>query len=416
MKAYHLILHNFVMMGLIYCSAIVNGAEQSIDLKNAVVVVTDDPSPVERNVLDFLLDEVEKRTLIRWKVSSKLPETNITAIVIAKSGRVQSILGDQSHTVDAYKPFTKGEEGYRIVSLPNSQQPMVIVAGHDDRGIVFGCGRLLRELTMSPGKVSLSKLININTTPAYPIRGHQLGYRPKTNSYDAWSVPMWEQYIRDLLVFGTNAIELIPPRSDDDDTSPHFPLPQMDMMIQMSKLADNYDMDVWVWYPAIDSNYTNQRTLEKSLHEWSGVLSQLPRLDAVFVPGGDPGHTPPAILLQLLEKQIENLHQFHPQAEMWVSTQGFHKQWMDEFIQILQDNQPEWLDGIVFGPQNLIGLPELRERNSRTISDSTLSGYYPYDSLSICRAKLGCSVCRNRTSRTDQSSPSSHGKYFSYLG
>ncbi len=36
---------------------------------------------------------------------------------------------------------------------------------------------------------------------------------------------MWEQYVRDLIVFGCNAIELIPPRSDDEDDSPHFPLP-----------------------------------------------------------------------------------------------------------------------------------------------------------------------------------------------
>ena len=37
----------------------------------------------------------------------------------------------------------------------------------------------------------------------YPLRGHQLGYRPKTNSYDAWTPAMWEQYVRDLVVFGT---------------------------------------------------------------------------------------------------------------------------------------------------------------------------------------------------------------------
>ena len=37
------------------------------------------------------------------------------------------------------------------------------------------------------------------------MRGHQLGYRPKTNAYDAWSVPMWEQYIRELAIFGTNS-------------------------------------------------------------------------------------------------------------------------------------------------------------------------------------------------------------------
>ena len=36
----------------------------------------------------------------------------------------------------------------------------------------------------------------------------RLGYRPKTNSYNGWSVPLWEQYLRDLVVFGANAIEL----------------------------------------------------------------------------------------------------------------------------------------------------------------------------------------------------------------
>ena len=55
---------------------------------------------------------------------------------------------------------------------------------------------------------------------------------------------MWEQYIRDLAIFGTNAIELIPPRSDDAPDSPHFPLPPMDMMAEMSSICDEYGLDV----------------------------------------------------------------------------------------------------------------------------------------------------------------------------
>ena len=46
---------------------------------------------------------------------------------------------------------------------------------------------------------------------------------PRPTPTTAGRVAMWEQYIRDLAVFGTNAIELIPPRSDDDADSPHFP-------------------------------------------------------------------------------------------------------------------------------------------------------------------------------------------------
>ena len=38
------------------------------------------------------------------------------------------------------------------------------------------------------------------------------GYRDKTNTYDGWDLPQWDQYIRELAIFGTNAIELIPRR------------------------------------------------------------------------------------------------------------------------------------------------------------------------------------------------------------
>src|SRR6202043_4247643 len=91
--------------------------------------------------------------------------------------------------------------------------------------------------------------LKIESAPKYGLRGHQLGYRPKTNSYDGWSVPMWEQYIRDLVVFGANAIELIPPRSDDAADSPHFPLPPVEMMVGMSRLAGQHGPGGGIWYP-----------------------------------------------------------------------------------------------------------------------------------------------------------------------
>jgi len=36
--------------------------------------------------------------------------------------------------------------------------------------------------------------------------------------------------------------------------------------------------------------------------------------------------------MALLEKQTENLHKFHPKATMWMSPQGFTKDWMDEYF------------------------------------------------------------------------------------
>src|SRR4029077_2302400 len=108
------------------------------------------------------------------------------------------------------------------------------------------------------------------------------------------------------------------------------------MMIEMSRLADDYGLDVWIWYPAMDANYADAKTVEFALREWGEVFGKLPRLDAVFVPGGDPGDTPPKVLFDLLEKQTANLHRVHPQAQMWVSPQSFKTEWMQDFFELMR--------------------------------------------------------------------------------
>src|SRR5262249_41957064 len=151
-----------------------------------------------------------------------------------------------------------------------------------------------------------------------------------------------EQYIRDLAVFGANSVELMPPRTGDAPDSPHFPLPQMPMMIGMSKLLAEYGLDVWVDYPSIEDDYSDPRTVEASLREWADVFRQLPRVDALFMPGGDPGHSPAKPFMALAEKQAANLRRYHPRAQLWVSPQGFDQQSMDDFYSILRA-EPKWL-------------------------------------------------------------------------
>ena len=179
---------------------------------------------------------------------------------------------------------------------------------------------------------------------------------------------MWEQYYRDMMVFGMNAVELIPPRSDDAADSPHFPKPPMEMMVAMSQLADDYGLDVWIWYPCLDKDYSDPKTVQFALGEQEAVFKKLPRIDAVFFPGGDPGDTRPDLLLALLEKSKKVLNQYHPKAQVWVSPQGFdrfgmaHRQgWLKMFLDLLQTNQPAWLDGVVFGPQVETSLANLRK-------------------------------------------------------
>jgi hypothetical protein len=304
-----------------------------LDLSQAHLVVPASLSKTGSKAVEMLRYEVEKRTLIL------LPASGTGPTIAIDIGRGPA-------------------EGYSLKVTGDR----VTVSGNDARGVLFGVGRLLREMHMRRGSLGIAADLNIVTAPKYPLRGHQLGYRPKTNSYDGWSVPVWEQYIRDLAVFGTNAVELIPPRSDDAADSPLFPLPPMRMMTEMSRLLDEYGLDVWIWYPAMDKDYSDAKTVEFALAEWGEVFRKLPRVDAIFVPGGDPGHTEPKYLLALLEKETRVLHQYHPKAQMWVSPQSFNKEWLDQFLGILTKEQPAWLTGVVFGPQVRVSLAELRAK------------------------------------------------------
>ena len=329
------------------------------DLTGAVVVIPRHPSLQEQKAIQMLVEEVEKRTQVRWPSQSAWPTGGRGAVIAI--GRVEQLRGLPG-VPGAVAGAAAHPEGYELSRGESAGAPVLWVRGADDRGVLFGVGRLLRSLELDRGHAALpSNPLPIATSPDKPIRGHQLGYRPKCNSYDGWTVALWEQYIRDLAVFGCNSIELIPPRSDDDPESPHFPLPQMRMMVEMSRICADYGLDVSVWYPAMDEDYSRPETVAFALREWADVLRQLPRLDVVFVPGGDPGHTPPRHLLPLLEKQAASLRRFHPKVRMWVSPQSFDGEGLAEFYRLVEA-QPSWLGGIVYGPQVRVPIAELRAR------------------------------------------------------
>ncbi|MPZ19974.1 MAG: hypothetical protein GEV06_18970 [Luteitalea sp.] len=328
-------------------------------MTEAVIVGPATTNERQHTALRVLVEEVEKRTRIRLPLRAESNAAARPRLVVGTRASLQGRARDIPGGLPSVAP--PGAEGYVLRVDADRTPATVFVIGADDRGTLFGVGRLLREMRMTPGQLSLRSDVQIAAAPEVALRGHQLGYRPKTNSYDGFTVAMWEQYIRDLAIFGTNAVELIPPRSDDEAESPHFPLPQMEMMVEMSRILDRYGLDVWIWYPALDPDYTKPAQVEQALKEWAEVFRRLPRIDAVMVPGGDPGHTEPDVMFALLEKQTASLRKYHPDATMWLSPQGFSKAWMEEFYGLIAQ-RPPWLTGVVFGPQNRDDLPLFRKR------------------------------------------------------
>ena len=185
------------------CTADHYNPAMPFDLRAAWIVVLNDLSGAEQKAIDMLVDEIAARTRLRLPVENDWPADAKTPVIAV--GPRTSLEGFAGHFANdlAANGQQHLPEGFQIRTMtPADRAPVILVIGNDARGVLFGVGKLLRSLSMSRDRIELPVPLDLTTAPAMPIRGHQLGFRPKTNSYDAWDLAQWEQYIRDLVVFG----------------------------------------------------------------------------------------------------------------------------------------------------------------------------------------------------------------------
>ncbi len=331
--------------------------QETLDLTKAGVVAVDDGS-LSAKAADLLTDEIEKRTGIRVPTLQDGPKSGVPAIVI----QTLSEFPDGQLPGDLKTPSST--DAYAIWVERSQPAPTVHLLGYDGRATLYAAGRLLRLLSMTEGKLELPADVHISSAPDVAIRGHQLGYRETANSYDAWDVSQYEQHLRDLIVFGVNAIELIPAVTPDVKRGPLMEMDPWEMNRKLSELIGSYGLDVWIWVP-VYAHVENQEEAEAELDRRRELFASFSHIDHIFVPGGDPGHTAPEVLLPWLTRMAAALHETHPGAGVWVSNQGFTPEQNEVLFGYLRDAEPDWLAGIVFGPWVKHSLAEARARTPR---------------------------------------------------
>jgi hypothetical protein len=405
-----------------------------VDLRHATIVTrpgSDVPAP-ERTAARVLKEELQKRLgadlpiVTAWPATGAAasPSTNGSAnggaagtpatasaprehVVIAlASGLVSS---DTSAAPSPWRGVSlpkvapeRRAEGYRLLVERRGADATVWILGADARGALFGVGELLRALRWSApasGRANLANpasnataaavgtaqglpaTLDIATAPAYAIRGHQLGYRQHSNTYDGWSPQQYEQYIRELALFGANSIENIP--FQDDRVSPLFTLPRDQMNRAISEICARYGLDYWIWTPA-DFDLKDAALRTKALDDFDTLFRQLPRLDAVFFPGGDPGDNPARLMVPYLHDIATRLRRHHPHAKVWLSLQWFKPAEIDWLYDEINREPLEWFGGLVAGPSS----PPLNETRRRLDARYQLRDYPDVTHVVRCQYPL----------------------------
>lgn len=258
-------------------------------------------------------------------------------VVLAPSDTVAAALPAAQRTAwRKVAPRHLPREGFAVRRLGDA----LVITARGTRGLVYGAGWYLR---------TGARPLRYDSAPARPVRLTQIGYRAKNNSYDAWTLAMFKRRIEDFALWGASGVQVIAPISDDDDSSPLFPAPPLETLRGIGAIAHRLGIDFALYYPNLH-DYVTRDQRDEELGRFRTLLGQLPQVDALFVPGGDPGHAAPANLFPLVAEEASVLHGRNPAAAVWVSTQGFDAAGLDAFYAQLARG-PRWLTGIFAGPQ-----------------------------------------------------------------
>lgn len=320
---------------------------KTLDLSQANIVISAQiKSPIQETAANILIEEIKKRTDLQLGLNQNWDSNFTIALALAHE---KELFGAKVPAPEADNASELKKEGYRLFHVHEGDKNTLWIIGADERGILYGIGKLLRTAKMSKSQITLSPNIDYSEAPEYALRGHQFGYRNTANSWDAWTVEQFDQHFREQVLFGANSFENIP--FQEANSSPHFKIDPQIMEVELSKICQKYDADYWVWTPA-PHDLTIKNAHADGLAEQEAFYAKCPRLDGVFVPGGDPGENHPAQLIPYLNDLSEILHKYHPNAGIWVSLQGFNKEKIDYFFNYLDKESPDWLKGVVYGPSS----------------------------------------------------------------
>jgi hypothetical protein len=343
-----------------------NQTNKMLDLSRATILVSKQiKSPVKESSGIILMEEVGKRSSLELKSDEKWDHKTIIACALSTDNDLFGELVPKREGVNL--PESK-KEGYRLFHEIRDGKNILWIIGADERGILYGIGKLLMTAKISDKQIVLEPATDVASSPEYAIRGHQFGYRMTANSWDSWTIAQFDQHIREQVLFGSNSIEGIPFQDERPDTL--MKVSRSVMNIELSKICDRYGADYWIWAAAeVDLKHPKQR--QDLLDKYEAFFKGCSRFDGVFFPGGDPGDNHPSLVMPFLEEMTTILHKYHPNAGMWISLQGFDKEKVDYFFKYLEEKNPEWLTGVANGPSS----PPIAEERRRLPKKYKLRSY-----------------------------------------
>ncbi len=216
----------------------------------------------------------------------------------------------------------------QVDSTTSERVNKITLAAVDDAGLRAAVGRLLRELRIGPGRVTIPHSFTYfedSSAALWPMRGHQYTAAHYGSMFRTWEG--FDTYTKDQAVFGTNQVELAHFAARASNLNNKHPTREPGIvvaeLIEYSTRLNAAHMNVSFWW-SLDIFQQHRSDTEMA---WKGM----PRIDSVFFPGGDGG----ALVWPDIAAAAAVLRKYHPNATVWVSAQEINATGLAEFYKTI---------------------------------------------------------------------------------
>jgi len=313
----------------------VSNSKNTIQLSKAQIVV-DTNNGIQLNAALFLQHELFKRTGIQLTILSDKTKTTSSYILLGLASEFK--LPEQVVVPKVAESYTIWVDN----SLP--LKTIVNVVGFDHRGILFGAGRLIQELSLSTDYLSIPQELAITSSPSDKIRAQQIIKNSQgKDGFNDWSKPeINQQFVNDMMIFGANGFEPTQPELVD-------------------KYLEGLGIDLFVKLKCqdiIDLNKKSVDSIRTFFKKYTGI-------DHITSYGGDAsGAVAPQLFFPYLENVIPLLLNGSPGSKWWYSNQCLEdhaKDYDDYIFKFINEKRPNYLYGMVYGPWTKRGISEIRK-------------------------------------------------------
>jgi hypothetical protein len=307
-----------------------------VDITDSAIMVTHDDSwGSAAFVGNVLAEEIARRSGVRWSIVNEQDRSPIIELSIADS--MDTDLGDEGYriAVDALETFVGGMATVRIGAMSK-------------RGLLYGVGRLLREVDWTAGVVLVSRDLMDESRPYQMYRGHLLGYGPELSMYSAWSTQRYEQYVRELIMFGANAIGNAPTEFKDTESYDSHGNPNAESGSTLSAICADYGVDYWIVLPASSVCGENASDLIASI---GSIAAMSAKLDGILLSVADHSDDDRFECLMSTGESVRRLFDGAPSVpDIWLGVWDMTSPELDSLSAMLETEDPAWLTGVAGSP------------------------------------------------------------------